>query len=105
MLTVSGEHLISDAIGICGGRNVFASARTLTPHVSREQLLGARPDAIVTGGYGSETMADAWPGLESVPAVRGRRVYVIDPDLLTAQGPRFLEGLHILCERLEAARR
>jgi iron complex transport system substrate-binding protein len=105
MLTVSGEHLISDAIGICGGRNVFATARTLTPLVSREQLLGARPEAIVTVGYGSETMADAWRGLESVPAVRGRRVYVIDPDLLTAQGPRFLEGLHILCERLEAARR
>ena len=104
MLTVNGEHLISEAIGICGGRNVFAEAKTLTPHVSSEQLLGARPEAIVTGGYGSEALA-AWRGLESVAAVRGGRVYVIDPDLLHVQGPRFLKGVRALCERLEAARR
>lgn len=104
MLTVNGDHLISDAIGICGGRNVFAEARILTPHVSKEQLLGARPEAIVTGGYGSEALA-AWRGLESVPAVRNRKVYVIDPDLLHAQGPRFLEGARALCERLETARK
>jgi iron complex transport system substrate-binding protein len=105
MLTVSGDHLISDASGICGGRNVFANAKTLTPHVSNEQLLGARPEAIITAGYGGETMAAAWRGLEPVPAVRKGRVYVIDPDLLSAQGPRFLEGLRVLCARLEAARR
>jgi iron complex transport system substrate-binding protein len=103
MLTVSGGHLISDAIGICGGRNVFAESKALTPHVSNEQLLAARPDAIVTVGYGSETPA-AWRGLESVPAVHGNRIYAIDPDLLLAQGPRFLDGVRALCERLEAAR-
>ena len=50
-------------------------------------------------------MAAAWRGLEPIPAVRKGRVYVIDPDLLSAQGPRFLEGLRVLCARLEAARR
>ncbi|HYA47673.1 MAG TPA: cobalamin-binding protein [Burkholderiales bacterium] len=104
MLTVNGEHLISDAISICGGRNVFAEAKVLTPHVSNEQLLAARPDAIVTVGYGSETPG-AWRGLGSVPAVRDRRIYAIDPDLLLAQGPRFLDGARALCRRLEAARR
>ena len=103
LLTVNGAHLISDALRLCGGRNVFAAAKTLTPLVSREQILDARPEAIVTGGFGSEALR-AWRGLELVPAVRNRRIYAIDPDWLHAQGPRVLEGVRALCGRLEFAR-
>jgi iron complex transport system substrate-binding protein len=103
MLTVNGAHLMSDALRLCGGRNVFAAAKTLTPLVSREQMLNAQPEAIVTSGFGSES-AQAWGGLELVPAVRGRRIYAIDPDLLHAQGPHVLEGIRALCERLELVR-
>lgn len=104
MLTVNGAHLISDALRLCGGRNVFAAAKTLTPLVSREQMLHAQPEAIVTGGFGSETL-QAWRGFDWVPAVRNRRIYAIDPDLLHALGPHVLEGVRALCERLELARR
>lgn len=104
MLTVSGAHLISDALRVCGGRNVFAAAKTLTPLVSREQVLDARPEAIVTGGFGSQA-PQAWRGLETVSAVRSRRIYAIDPDLLHGQGPRVIEGVRALCERLDLARK
>lgn len=104
MLTVNGAHLISDALRLCGGRNVFAAAKTLTPLVSREQVLDAQPEAIVTGGFGSE-VPQAWRGLEPVPAVRSRRIYAIDPDLLHGQGPRIIEGVRVLCERLDLARK
>lgn len=103
MLTVNGTQLISDALRTCGGRNVFAAARTLTPLISREQLLYARPDVIVTSGFGSEAPA-AWKGFEHVPAVHDRRVYAIDPDALTAQGPHLLEGVLALCRQLDRAR-
>ena len=103
LLTVNGGHLISDALRLCGGHNVFAAAKTLTPLVSREQILDARPEAIVTGGFGSEAL-QAWKGLESVPAVRNRRIYAIDPDWLHAQGPQVLQGVRALCGRLELAR-
>jgi len=104
MLTVNGAQLISDAIRLCGGRNVFAQARTLTPLVSREQLLAARPEVIVvTGGFGSEAPA-AWRGFESVSAVRQHRIYAIDPDLIHGEGPGVIEGVRTLCERLELAR-
>jgi len=104
MLTVNGAHLISDAVRLCGGRNVFAAARTLTPLVSREQVLAARPEVIVvTGGFGSEAQP-AWHGFELVSAVRHGRIYAIDPDLLHGQGPRVIEGVRALCERLELAR-
>jgi iron complex transport system substrate-binding protein len=103
MLTVSGAHLISDALAVCGGRNVFAASKTLTPLVSREQVLEAQPRAIVTGGLGSEAPS-AWRGFELVQAVRGHRIYSIDPDSLYAQGPHVLEGVRALCQRLDQAR-
>jgi iron complex transport system substrate-binding protein len=103
MLTVNGAHLISDALRHCGGRNVFAAAKTLTPLVSREQMLDARPEVIVTSGFGSEAL-EAWRGLGLVPAVRNRKIYAIDPDGLHAQGPHVLEGVRALCGRLELAR-
>ena len=104
MLTVNGAHLMSDALRLCGGRNVFAAAKTLTPVVSREQVLDARPEAIFTGGFGSEA-PQAWRGLEPIPAVRNHRIYAIDPDVLYGQGPHVLEGVRVLCDRLELARK
>jgi iron complex transport system substrate-binding protein len=103
MLTVNGEHLASDALRLCGGRNVFAAAKALTPLVSREQLLAAGPEAIITTGFGAEE-PKAWRGFEPVSAVRGGRIYAIDPDLLYGQGPRLLEGVRALCDRLERVR-
>ena len=100
MLTVNGAHLMSDAIGLCGGRNIFSGAKTLTAVVSREQLLGARPEAIVTG----EGAPEDWRGLETVPGVRAGRIHAVDPDLLYGQGPGILDGVRTLCERLARAR-
>jgi iron complex transport system substrate-binding protein len=103
MLTVNGEHLISDATRICGGRNVFAHAGFLTPMVSREQILGAQPEAIITADPEGGT-PQAWRGLDAVPAVRRHKIYPVDPDLLLGQGPRLAEGVRILCRQLALAR-
>jgi len=34
IMTISGNHLISDIIELCGGENVFADLQTLTPQIS-----------------------------------------------------------------------
>jgi len=83
---VNGDALISDALRVCGGHKRFCPLqKMLTPLVSREQILGARPEAIVTGGFGKRR-APGVKGLESVPAVRTGE-YAIDPDRLHAQAP------------------
>lgn len=101
MITINGEHVFSEAIELCGGRNVFAQARTATPVVSREQLLGARPEVVVTG---SAAERDAWSGLDAVPAVRTHRVYAVDANDLHRPGPRLLDGARELCIALDRAR-
>ncbi|NDP48991.1 MAG: cobalamin-binding protein, partial [Sulfuriferula multivorans] len=39
LMTVGGTHWISDALTLCGARNVFADLRGLSPVVSREAVL------------------------------------------------------------------
>ena len=53
LMTLNGEHMISDVIALCGGRNVFAGLKPLVPTVSTEAVLAANPDAIVTESQGA----------------------------------------------------
>src|SRR5256885_1773457 len=102
LLTVNGAHLISDALRLCGGHNVFAAAKTLTPLVSPEQILDAQPRAILTGGLRSEAL-QAGEGVETVPAGRNKRIFAVDPGWLHAHGAPRLRGVRALCERLAPA--
>jgi iron complex transport system substrate-binding protein len=41
LMTLNGEHMVSDVIALCGGRNVFAKLEPLVPTVSTEAVLAA----------------------------------------------------------------
>jgi iron complex transport system substrate-binding protein len=110
LMTLNGEHMISDVIALCGGRNVFAGLQPLVPTVSTEAVLAANPEAIVTAAPGA-TRPDtalpqldtwrAWPGLA---AVANNNLFAIDGDLINRPAPRIAQGARQLCEDLELAR-
>lgn len=106
LMTVNGRHLISQLVGLCGGRNVFADAVPLTPAISREQVLAADPDAIVVAvpaPRAAERLA-FWRSWQRLRAVREGRVYAVDPGIAHRMGPRIVEGGVEMCETLERAR-
>ena len=41
LMTISDQHLISDVISLCGGENVFAKLKTLTPRISFESVIAS----------------------------------------------------------------
>jgi iron complex transport system substrate-binding protein len=106
LMTVSGSHLISDVLRICGGKNVYAKAAALALTVSPETLLILRPEVVImSSGAGSEAeQAGRWRRLALLPAVQQGALYEVDPDLLHRQGPRLIEAARTLCERIEQAR-
>ena len=107
LITVNGEHLISQLLDVCGADNVFATQRLLTPTVSAESVLWADPDAIVAGwsdSYGGSGPLASWRPLQSMRAVRQGHLLQVDPDLLHRQSDRVIGGARELCGKLDAVR-
>ncbi|MGH8713920.1 MAG: cobalamin-binding protein [Casimicrobiaceae bacterium] len=106
LYTIGGKHLISAAIGLCGGENVFAGLSLPAPSVSAEAVLAARPDLIVAGTDGGIRPAwlDAWRQWPGLPAVARGNLFVVDANLLHRAGPRFVDGAEALCAVIDRAR-
>jgi iron complex transport system substrate-binding protein len=87
--TIGGGHLISEAITLCGGRNIFAALTSPAPTVSLEAVIAARPDAIIAGSDDGRRPAwlDDWRRWRDVPAVRYDNLFVANGDLLHRSGP------------------
>jgi len=106
LITINGDHLISQVLELCGARNVFAAERLLTPTVTEEAVLLANPDAIVAGWSDSFGQAplNTWRRLRALQAVRENHLLQVDPDLLHRQSDRVVLGAGELCEKLDAVR-
>ncbi len=101
LFTVGGPHIISEAVSLCGGQNVFSGLNVLAPAVDRESVIIASPEVIIAD---SEAALSQWRDWPEVKAVRNAHLYVIDPDLLHRATPRMLDGVALLCELIEKAR-
>ena len=105
LLTINRAHLISDVIALCGGRNVFAAAPVLTPAVSLEAVVAARPRVVLGGSSATspETFVATWREMP-VESLRRMPVRYVPPDLIQRHTLRIAQGARVVCEHLEAVR-
>ena len=106
LMTVSGAHIASDVLRLCGGRNVLAGLRGIAPVVDVEAVLERDPEVIVASedaGVGERWLA-AWKGWPRLAAVRRGNLVALDAAISTRQTPRILEAAERLCRELELAR-
>ena len=106
LMTLSGRHVISEAIALCGGRNVFAQLAPVAPQISIEAVLAADPQTIVTaepGARASDSLA-MWLQYPSLSATRLGQLYTLDADRINRHGPRLADEIEALCEVIELAR-
>jgi iron complex transport system substrate-binding protein len=98
---------VSQALTLCGGRNVFAQLALPAPQVNVEAVLATNPQVIVAGTDDARRPAwlDAWLKWPALDAVRDHALYTVDANLLHRPGPRFAQGIAQLCRTLENARR
>ncbi|WLI90196.1 cobalamin-binding protein [Massilia sp. R2A-15] len=106
LYTLSGKHIIDDAIRLCGGRNIFADLNVVAPSVSTEAVLQANPEAIVGGDQHEPDDAGIaiWKPYRSLLAVERGNLFRLEGELLTRPGPRMAQGVAQLCEKIELAR-
>jgi iron complex transport system substrate-binding protein len=106
LMTLSGRHVISEAIQLCGGRNVFEGLAPVAPQVSVEAVLAADPQLIVTaepGGTASPALA-TWQRFPTLTATRHRQFVTLDADRINRHGPRLADEIAVLCAAIERTR-
>ena len=105
LFTLSGSHIVTDAIRICGGENIFAGMKVTAPVVNVEAVLQLDPEIVLdTAERNSNGGADMWKAYPTMTAVRRANLFRIDGDLLNRAGPRMVDGAAALCEKLDLAR-
>jgi iron complex transport system substrate-binding protein len=106
LLTLSGDHVIDDALRLCGGRNIFGDDRLLVPTVDIESVVKRDPDAIVVSSSraeGRESLS-VWRALPHLRATARGNLVLLDSPALARPSPGMLEGVEQLCARLDEVR-
>lgn len=106
LYTLNGTHIVSDAVRLCGGENIFDKMAITAPVVSIESVLQADPEAIFSTGERSldDGGVNIWKPYTSMTAVKRGNLFRLDGNLLNRAGPRMIAGTAALCEKLELAR-
>ncbi|TCV84294.1 cobalamin-binding protein [Sulfurirhabdus autotrophica] len=106
LITINDQHFISDAISLCGGRNIFGKLPTLTPNVSTEAVLIANPEAIITSGIGESRpdWLNEWQRWPKLQATQHKTLFFIPADYINRPSPRILKGIEQMCTMIEQAR-
>lgn len=106
LMTLSGRHVLTEAMTLCGGRNVFADLSPIAPQVSIEAVLAADPQLIATAepdARASDAL-DPWRRHAALSATRLGQFATLDANTLNRHSPRMAEAIGTLCERIENAR-
>ena len=102
--TVGGSHLMSDALTLCGTRNVFGDLPELGPVVDTEAVIARNPDIIVAAappGEAASWLAE-WRRFGSLAAVRNGRLIAFEDQALSRLGPSVVPATEALCKALAA---
>jgi iron complex transport system substrate-binding protein len=100
--TVGGRHLMSDALALCGARNVFADLPEPGPVVNVEAVIARDPDIIIAAGPPGESAAwlTDWKRFGTLAAVRHGRLLAFEDQALSRLGPSVLDATEALCRAI-----
>lgn len=106
LYTVGGSQLMSDALRLCGARNVFGDLPEQGPVVDLEAVIARDPDVIVAaapGGSAQSWLAD-WKRFPRLRAVRSGRLIAFEDGRFSRLGPSAIAATEQLCRLLAVAR-
>jgi iron complex transport system substrate-binding protein len=104
--TIGGRHVITDALRVCGARNVFAELYTAAPAVTREAVLARNPELVLVSAppaSAAEWVAE-WRKFPSMSAVRSGNLVPWTDERMDRMGPSVIEATASLCEAIDRAR-
>ncbi|RZT01260.1 iron complex transport system substrate-binding protein [Duganella sp. CF402] len=104
LYTLSNKSIVSDAIRLCGGVNIFGDLKVTAPVVSVEAVLQENPEAIFGTSEKDYGSVNLWKPYPNMLAVKNNNLFRLEGELLNRAGPRMVVGTKALCEKIEEAR-
>lgn len=99
LISVAKGSFIHEVIEAAGGENIFKDAKNPYPVVSVEAIIELNPDVIVLGTHSPNYPHPAnRTGWSVISAVKNKRVYFIDPDIINRSGPRVVDAVEMLAK-------
>ncbi len=104
--TISGNHIISHTIEICGGTNIYADEFAVAPVINIESVLERDPEVIIASGMGDArpSWLDDWQQWPQLTAIKYNNLVFVNPDHIQRHTVRLLKGVESVCEQLDEAR-
>ncbi len=99
MRVVGVKTFVNEIIEIAGGQNVIAPTGDQYPSVGTEAILTSGAEVIIQSAMGTEEIAKQqetaekfWSRFANLPAVKDKKVYVMEADTVLRLGPRLPGG-------------
>lgn len=107
LMTLGGQHVVSEIIALCGGRNVFADLPSLAAQVGVESVLKRNPAVLLASGTASDHagLVKQWSAWPRLAAVQNSGVHTLPNDILVRNGPRLYDAAKLVCAHIDSARR
>lgn len=104
LYTISGDHYVSELIGICGGQNIFSDLVNLAPLVAVEAVIERDPEIMLVSSDAEADALGEWDRWPELAANRYGNRYVMPADEIGRPTPRLLIAGEALCEALRQGR-
>ncbi|MGN4052221.1 cobalamin-binding protein [Pseudomonas sp. SM4] len=95
LYTVGGGQIISDALEVCGARNVFSDLTLPAPQVSIESVLQRDPEVILAS---DQSQLNAWKNWPQVAAVKQQHLLLITDKGLERPSGQMIDATAKLCQ-------
>lgn len=97
LYTVGGGQIVSDALAVCGARNVFDELKLPAPQVNLESVLLRDPQVILAS---NQAQLDAWKAWPQVDAVQNGHLLLVPDKGLERPSGQMIEATARLCQVL-----
>lgn len=104
LYTISGDHYVSELIGLCGGQNIFSDLVDLAPLVAVEAVIERNPEILLVSSDSEDDALGEWDRWPDLAANRYGNRFVMQADEIGRPTPRLLSAGEAVCKALQQGR-
>jgi len=98
IFTMGKESFVNEVISLAGGESVTKDVESAFPKISKETASTYNPDVIILSE--SDDNKEPNDAFKNSPAVKNKRIYKVNADLLSRPGPRLVDALEQIAKDL-----